>query len=77
MDRNELLVEPCHLGVQLGVSKTISEPMVRSAQIVHLSCTNTNISKQTKTRFQMTHVTYDFWAYDKFGANRAPILHRQ
>jgi hypothetical protein len=35
--------------------------MVRLAQTVHLSCTNTNtISKQTKTRFDMTHVTWEF-----------------
>jgi hypothetical protein len=39
-------------------SKMISEPMVCLAQIVHLSCTNTNtVSKQIETRFHMTHVT--------------------
>jgi hypothetical protein len=55
MDRNELPLEPCHLGVPSGVSKTICEPMVCLAQSVHLSCTDTNtISKQTKIRFHMT-----------------------
>jgi hypothetical protein len=58
MDRNERLLEPCHLGVPLGVSKTIPKPMVYSAQAKHLSCTNTNtISRQTETRFQLTHVS--------------------
>jgi hypothetical protein len=38
--------------------KTISEPMVHLAQTMHLSCTNTNnVSKCTKMRFHMTHVT--------------------
>jgi hypothetical protein len=41
----------------LGASKMISEPMVRSAQTVHLCCTDANsISNRTKTRFRMTHV---------------------
>jgi hypothetical protein len=58
MDPNELPVESCNLGVPSGVSKMISEPMVRLPHTVHLSCTDTNtVSKQTKTRFQMTHVT--------------------
>jgi hypothetical protein len=58
MDQNELPLEPRHLGVPLGVAKMISEPMEWLAQIVHLSCTDTNtISKQTKMRFHMTHVT--------------------
>ena len=61
MDQNELLVEPRHLGVPLGVSKTIPKPMLRFAQIVHLSCTDTNtVSKQIETRFDMTHVTSEF-----------------
>jgi hypothetical protein len=50
-----------HLGVLLGACKTISEPMVCLAQTMHLSCTDTNtISKWTKTRFDMTHVTLEF-----------------
>jgi hypothetical protein len=35
MDRNELQLEPRHLGVPLGASKTIPEPMVRLAQTMH------------------------------------------
>jgi hypothetical protein len=37
------------------MSKTISEPMEHSTQVVHLYCTDTNtISKRTETRFHMT-----------------------
>jgi hypothetical protein len=54
-------LELCHLGVLSGVSKTISEPTVCLAQIVHLSSTDTNtISKWTNPRFHMTHVTLEF-----------------
>jgi hypothetical protein len=36
-------------------------PMVCSVHTMHLSCTDANIvSKQTKTRFHMTHITYEF-----------------
>jgi hypothetical protein len=53
--------DPHHLGATSGASKTIYEPMVRYAQTVHLSCTDTNtISKWTKMRFHMAHVTYEF-----------------
>jgi hypothetical protein len=39
----------------------ISMPMVCLVQTVHLSCTNTNIvSKRTKMRFHMAHVTYEY-----------------
>jgi hypothetical protein len=38
MDQNEIQYDPRHLGVPLGVSKMISETMVRLAQIVQLSC---------------------------------------
>jgi hypothetical protein len=59
--RTELPLEPHHLGVPSGTSKTFSEQMVCSVQTVLLSCTNTNtVSKRTKTRFHMTHVTYEF-----------------
>jgi hypothetical protein len=40
MDRNEIAHDPRHLGVLSGVSKMIFKPMVRSAQAVHLSCSN-------------------------------------
>jgi hypothetical protein len=53
-DQKEIPHDARHLGVPLGASKTISEPMVRSAQTVHQSST---VSKQIKTRFDMTHVT--------------------
>jgi hypothetical protein len=60
-DRTKHPLEPRHLGVPSSASKTISMPMVRSVQTVHLSCTDTNtISKWTKTRFHTTHVTYEF-----------------
>jgi hypothetical protein len=85
MDSNKLPLEPRHLGVSLDASKMISEPMVHSAQIVHLYCTDTDtVSKQTKTRFHMTHssrssigcVQDDFRSYGTFGTNRTPILHQ-
>jgi hypothetical protein len=58
MDRKEILHDPRHLGVPSGVSKMISEGMVRLVQTVDLSCTKTYIiSKWTETRFYMTHVT--------------------
>jgi hypothetical protein len=60
-DRNELPVEPCHLGGPSGASKMISKPMVRLAQTMHLSCNDTKIvSKRTEMRFQITHVTKEF-----------------
>jgi hypothetical protein len=61
MDEMELPLEPRHLGVPSGISKTISEPTVCLAQNMHLSCTDTNnMSRWTKTRFHMTHVTLEF-----------------
>jgi hypothetical protein len=61
---NELSQAPlelCHLGVLPGASKMISKPTVCLAQMVHLSCNDTNtISKWTKMRFHMTHVTLEF-----------------
>jgi hypothetical protein len=61
MDRTELPLEPHHLGVPPSLSKMISMTMSCSVQTTHLSCINTNtVSKQTKTRFHTTHVTYDF-----------------
>jgi hypothetical protein len=55
-ESNKLPIEPRHLGILSGSSKTIFEPIVRLAQIVHLYCTYTNtVSKQTKMRFHMTH----------------------
>jgi hypothetical protein len=38
----------------------ISEPMVRLAQTMHLSCIDTNtVSKRTEMRFHVTHVTQE------------------
>jgi hypothetical protein len=57
-DRNEIPRDARHLGVPSGASKTMSEPMVRSAQTVHLSCVKTStISKQTKMSFDLSLVT--------------------
>jgi hypothetical protein len=53
---NELPLEPRHLGVPSGACKTISKQMVRSAQTMHLYCTDTNtVSKWTEMRFHLTH----------------------
>jgi hypothetical protein len=58
LNKTELSLEPHHLGVPLGASKTISESMKRLAQTVHLSCTDTNtISKWKEVKFHMTHLT--------------------
>ena len=59
--QNELPLERCHLVVPSNASKTISEPMVRLVQTMHLSCTETNtISKWKEVKFHMTHVTKEF-----------------
>jgi hypothetical protein len=51
-------LDPRHLGVPSSASKMISKPMVRSAQTVQLSCTDTNtISKPTETSFHLTYIT--------------------
>jgi hypothetical protein len=61
MDKTELPLELHHLGVPSGVSKMISEPMVRLAQTMHLSCTYTNtVTQWTEMIFHMTHVTMEF-----------------
>jgi hypothetical protein len=65
-DRNEISNDPRHLGVPSGGSKMICKPMVHLVQNMHLSCvkvtickrTDSNtVSKRTKIRFHMTHVT--------------------
>jgi hypothetical protein len=82
-DQNEFPPEPCHLVVPTGASNTISEPMVRSVQTMHLFCIDTNnVSKWTKTRFHMTHsprssigcVQHDFPSLWSYATNRTPIL---
>jgi hypothetical protein len=53
-----LPLEPRHIRLPSGASKTITEPMVHLARIMHPSCTDTNtVSKQTEMRFDMTHIT--------------------
>jgi hypothetical protein len=60
MDRNELPLHPCHLGVPSDAPKIISEPIARSEQTLHLSCIEINIiSKRTEASFHLTHVTYE------------------
>jgi hypothetical protein len=45
----------------LCVSKMIFEPLVCSAQTVHLSCTDTNIvSEWTETSFHLILVTLEY-----------------
>jgi hypothetical protein len=61
MDPNELPLDPHHEGVPSGVSKMIYEPMVRSAQTVHLHSAKINtFSKWTQPSFPLTHVTEEF-----------------
>jgi hypothetical protein len=58
MDRNEFSFDPRHLGGPSDVAKKISVPMVHSAQIVYLFCTEINIvSKRIETSFHLTHAT--------------------
>jgi hypothetical protein len=61
MDQIELLLDPRRLGVQLGASKMISEPMVCLAQTMYLSCVKIKtISKWTEMSIYLTHVTYEY-----------------
>jgi hypothetical protein len=86
MDRNKIPHDPRHLGVQSGMSKMISKPMVLLAKTVHQSWFKiSTISKRTEMSFHLSLgpttavrcIQNDLCAYDTFGANRAPILHRQ
>jgi hypothetical protein len=63
----------------------ISEAMIHLVQTVHLSCTKTNtVSKRTEMSFHLSLVTQEylpvhlnnFWACGMYGANHAPIMHR-
>jgi hypothetical protein len=73
MEWNELSLEPSHLGVPSGVSKTLSEPMVHLAQTVHLSFSDTNtVSDWTEMGFHMSHVTLEFYQASKTISN--PML---
>jgi hypothetical protein len=44
---NKAPLDPPHLGVPSGASKTVYEPMVRLTQTEHLSCTDTNTIPKT------------------------------
>ena len=58
IDQNEIPHDPRHVGVPLGASKIISEPMVRSAQTAHLSCVKiSTFSTRTETSFHLSLVT--------------------
>jgi hypothetical protein len=84
MERREILLDPCHLGLESAAAKTISEPMVHSTEIVHLCWVKiSTISKQTKLSLEPRHLGVPsgvskiiFWADGTFGVNGAPILHR-
>jgi hypothetical protein len=41
-DQNEITHDPRHLAVSSCASKMISQPVVHSAQTMHLSCNDTN-----------------------------------
>jgi hypothetical protein len=57
-DQNKLSLEPHHLGVPSGAFKTISEPMVCSAQTMHQSSIKiVSFNKRNEIRLYMTHVT--------------------
>ena len=58
---NEIPHDPSHLGVPSGASKMISDPIVCSTQTMHRSCVKiSTISKRTKTRFQLSFITYEY-----------------
>jgi hypothetical protein len=62
MDLNEIPHDLGHLSVLSGVSKAIFEPMVRSAQTMHLSCVkNSTISKQTETSIHLSLITKEYY----------------
>jgi hypothetical protein len=57
-DRNEIPDDQHHLRVPSSASKMISDPMVRSAQTMHLSCIKiSTMSKRTETSFHLNLVT--------------------
>ena len=78
-----LPLDPSHLVVPSGTSKTISEPMVHLVPIMHLACTDANTvpnrnkrdsTSPTSPRISIGCVQNDFRAYGTLDANRAPIL---
>ena len=84
MERSEIPYDTRHLRVPSGASNLIYEHMVRSMQIVHLSCVKiSTISKQTKPSLHLSLfssstigcVQISFLGYGALGINRTPILH--
>jgi hypothetical protein len=67
-DQNEILHDPRPLGVPPGASKMIFQPMVRSAQSMHLSCVKfSTISKRTESSFHLSLITYNYhWVCPKW-----------
>jgi hypothetical protein len=58
MDQNKIRHDPRHLWVPSGASKMIAEPMVQSAQTMHLSCVKiSTVSKRTETSFHFSLIT--------------------
>jgi hypothetical protein len=83
MDWIELPLEHRHLRVPSGASKMIYEPLVHSAQTMHLSwvkiSTISNKLNEASTwasspRSTIGCVQNDFWANSMFSTKRAPIL---
>jgi hypothetical protein len=82
MDSNEIPHDPGHLANPSGASKTISDPMVRSTQTMHLSSTNT-VTKiirneipqdQRHLRDALCASNNDIRAYGMIETKHAPIL---
>jgi hypothetical protein len=58
MDHNEIPYDPRHLGFPSGVSKTLFETMVSSAQTMNISCVKiSTISKWTEMNFHLSLIT--------------------
>jgi hypothetical protein len=76
-DRNELLLDPCRLGVQLGAFNMISEPVVSLGQTMYLCCveikTSPNWPKQVSTWPTSCRSTIRAPKMSTFDANLAPI----
>jgi hypothetical protein len=85
MDRNELTLEPCHLGVPSGAPKQF----LRLWYIWRKPCTclalkltlSPNRPKRapiwaSSPRSTIRCIQNNFWAYGIYGANHAPIMHR-
>ena len=81
----EIPQDPRHLGLPSGASKMIFEPMVRSAQTMHLTYvmvstisnrTENELPLEPSPRSTIRCVRNNFRAYGTFDANHAPILHR-